>query len=354
MDFTRDLLDWYARRRRELPWRDLHDPYAIWIAEIMLQQTRAETVIPYFERWMRSFPDVQSLARANREQVLAHWEGLGYYQRAHNLQRAAAQIVDEHNGKLPEDVAELKQLPGIGDYTAAAIAAFAFGQDTLALDGNLRRVFTRLFDSTEDPRTARGERLLRELGMQYLPTGSAADYNQALMDLGATICTPRNPRCDICPLQKHCLANLRGVQEQRPVSKSRGPIPHVNASAAIIEEDGAVLLGRRPEGKLLGGLWEFPGGKQEPGETLEECLQREIREELGIEILVLHLLGTFEHAYSHYAVAVHAFECQRAGGEPQVRDHSAIEWVHIERLDDYPMGKVDRMIADQLMGRGTG
>lgn len=349
MTWSDDLLAWYRSQQRDLPWRDLDDPYAIWISEVMLQQTRVETVIPYFKRWMHSFPDIHTLAIADRQDVLAHWEGLGYYRRAHNLHRAAGIIVDEFGGKIPADIESLKSLPGIGEYTSAAIAALAFGQDRLALDGNLRRVLARLFDRTENPDTSAGQRILRDLGMRYLPSGSASQFNQALMDLGATICTPRNPSCEECPLKDHCLAYMRGVQEQRPVTVSRPPVPSVHAAAAVILEEGAVLIGRRPEGKLLGGLWEFPGGKQDPGETLEECLMREIMEELGVRIEVENHLGTFDHAYTHFAISVHAFYCKRLAGEPQLYDHTSLKWVPPEELGDYPMGKVDRLIADMLM-----
>lgn len=348
MSWTEALLHWYEQQQRELPWRNARDPYAIWVSEIMLQQTRVETVIPFYERWMRSFPNVQMLADAERQQVLALWEGLGYYRRAHNLHEAARIILEEHAGILPEDIDMLKRLPGIGDYTASAIAALAFDQDALALDGNLRRVLARLFDRKEDPRTSRGERVLRELTMQDFPSGSASAFNQALMDLGATICTPRNPSCGSCPLSGHCLAYMHGTQEQRPAKRPRSPVPNLEAAAAVIQEEGAVLIGRRPEGKLLGGLWEFPGGKQEPDEKLEDCLKREIMEELGVEIEVGARIGTFEHAYSHFEVCVHAFTCTRLAGEPQPFDHSDITWAPIDDLRDYPMGKVDRMIADLL------
>lgn len=349
MTWTQELLNWYERRQRSLPWRDTNDPYAIWISEVMLQQTRVETVIPYYKRWMRSFPDVHALARANRQEVLSHWEGLGYYRRAHNLHDSARIIVEQHDGLIPGELKSLKSLPGIGDYTAAAIAAIAFDQDALALDGNLRRVLARLFDRTEDPGTPEGERVLREIGMEYLPTGLASQFNQALMDLGATICTPRKPECAVCPLQEHCLAFLRGVQDQRPVGKSRQPVPSVHATAAVIREGDKVLIGRRPEGKLLGGLWEFPGGKLEPDESLKLCLRREIMEELGIEITVGRKLATFDHAYSHFAISLHAFECQIVSGQPKIHDHTAIEWVNLSKLADYPMGKIDRMISDLLL-----
>jgi A/G-specific adenine glycosylase len=318
----------------------------------MLQQTRVETVIPYYQRWMAVFPDVRSLASAERQQVLSLWEGLGYYRRAHNLHRAARVILEKHSGEIPAQIEDLKRLPGVGKYTAAAIAALAFGQDELALDGNLRRVLARLFDRTEDPRSANGERVLRELGTEYFPAGLASEFNQALMDLGATICTPRNPACDNCPLMDHCLAFQRGVQEQRPVKKARSSGPSVHAAAAVIIENGTVLIGRRPEDKLLGGLWEFPGGKLEPDEDLKDCLKREILEELAIHIEVGEKLGTFDHAYSHFAITLHAFESRRLEGEPELHDHTALEWVPLAKLIDYPMGKVDRMIADLLTRDG--
>jgi A/G-specific adenine glycosylase len=348
MTWTDDLIRWYELQKRELPWRDVNDPYAIWVSEIMLQQTRVETVIPYYLRWMDTFPDVNSLASAERKDVLALWEGLGYYRRAHNLHRAARVIVQEYAGKIPADIELLKGLPGVGQYTAAAIAALAFDQDVLALDGNLRRVLSRLFDRTENPRSANGERVLRELGTRYFPTGSASEFNQALMDLGATICTPRSPNCSTCPIQNDCLAFQRGVQEQRPVTKARPPSPSVQAAAAVINENGSVLIGRRPEHKLLGGLWEFPGGKLEPEEDLETCLKRELLEELDIHIEVGEKLGSFDHAYSHFAITLHAFECRRTKGNPKLRDHTALEWVPLAKLSEYPMGKVDRMIADLL------
>ncbi|HZW02849.1 MAG TPA: A/G-specific adenine glycosylase [Anaerolineaceae bacterium] len=346
---ARRLLDWYAGAARKLPWRGHPDPYAVWVSEIMLQQTRVETVIPYFERWMQRFPSVAALAAAGEQQVLQAWEGLGYYSRARNLHRAAQQVVAEHGGQLPQTRRELESLPGIGRYTAGAIASIAFGQDEPALDGNIRRVFARLYDVETPARAPEGERLLWSLVAQNLPAGLAGDFNQAVMDLGATICTPRAPACGVCPVAAHCLARERGTQELRPVLPARKAVPHLTVTAAVIERGGELLLARRPAEGLLGGLWEFPGGKLEPGETLEQCLRREIQEELGVDVQVGSPFGVYEHAYTHFRVTLHAFRCRLNGGRPQALHASEIRWVAAPALGEYPMGKIDRQIARRVL-----
>ena len=243
----------------------------------MLQQTRVETVIPYFERWMKIFPTIQKLARANEQDVLNAWEGLGYYGRARNLYKAAKIVVEKHNGKLPRYLEELRSLPGIGRYTAGAIASMAFGMDEPTLDGNLRRVFARLFDITEPADSSTGEKILWRLAAKYLPKGQAGDYNQALMDLGATICVPKNPRCLICPLMRLCKARQAGNQEQRPVLKLKKPTPHYVSAAGVIVRRRCVLMVQRPSKGLLGGMWEFPNGRVygDPAEGLVDVLKTE-------------------------------------------------------------------------------
>lgn len=342
------LLEWYTEHARRLPWRGSPDPYAVWVSEIMLQQTRVETVIPYFERWMRRFPNLTVLAQADQQEVLAAWEGLGYYSRARNLHRAAQAVLAEYEGRLPSDVAMLRKLPGIGRYSAAAIASIAFGADEAALDGNIRRVMARLFDVSEPARGPQGERKLWELARLHLPPGKGADYNQALMDLGASICLPRQPRCLECPLKDDCLAYQRGVQELRPVLPARPAVPHYIVTAGVIQREGRLLIARRPASGLLGGLWEFPGGKLQPGEDLPACLQREIQEELGVEIKVGSLLGVYRHAYTHFKVTLHAFECRLVSGEPQALQSSELRWVKPAELSTYPMGKLDRQISRRV------
>lgn len=346
------LLDWYETHARQLPWRGSADPYAVWVSEIMLQQTRVETVIPYFERWMARFPTVSALATASQQEVLATWEGLGYYSRARNLHLAAQRLEAEQDGQLPRDAKALRRMPGIGRYTAGAIASIAFGLDEPTLDGNIRRVLARLFDVHLPARSPEGERRLWQLAAENLPPGRAGDYNQALMDLGATICTPRQPDCPNCPLVTHCEAYQLGVQEQRPVLTARETPPHYIVTAAVIQQGDRVLIAQRPADGLLGGLWEFPGGKIQPGEDLATCLRREIREELGAEIAVGGSLGVFRHAYTHFRVTLHAFHCRLAGGEPRPLEHRALAWVPPAELAVYPMGKLDRSISKQLSVAG--
>lgn len=344
-EFARLLLGWYKENARDLPWRGISDPYAVWVSEIMLQQTRVDTVRDFYRRWMNQFPTVQTLAEAEEQEVLRLWEGLGYYSRARSLHRAAQEVMTRFGGKLPSKRAELESLPGIGRYTAGAIASIAFGADEPALDGNLRRVLARVFDIDIPIDSPQAKRRLDELLQEHLPPGQAGDFNQAMMDLGATICTPRSPVCETCPVMGICLSYRKGVQESRPVLKMRQPVPHYTVTAAVIRRGEKVLIARRPPNGLLGGLWEFPGGKQEPGETLTACLEREIQEELGAHIVVGEKVGVFKHAYTHFKVTLHAFVCQLTDREPHPLEASDLSWVLPEELENFPMGKIDRKIA---------
>jgi A/G-specific adenine glycosylase len=346
--FASKLLDWYDQNARELPWRGHPDPYGVWVSEIMLQQTRVETVIPYFRRWMLHFPRVSALASASQQEVLNMWEGLGYYSRARNLHRASQIIITEYNGQIPDDPKILTRLPGIGRYTAAAIASIAFGKDEPALDGNIRRVLSRVFNITEPARSTSGERLLWSLAEKHMPIGRVGDFNQAMMDLGATICTPKNPDCSICPVAPICQAKALDIQEARPVPKPRLKIPHHTVTAAVIQQGEKILIVQRPQNGLLGGMWEFPGGKLETGEELHDCLRREIIEELGIGIQVGAPYGVYKHAYTHFRVTLHAFLCRLNGKQPELKEHSDLRWVAPAELDDFPMGKIDRQIANKL------
>jgi A/G-specific adenine glycosylase len=346
---TNALLKWYRENARDLPWRRSSDPYAIWVSEIMLQQTRVETVIPYFQRWMERFPTLEDVADAEEDQVLGLWEGLGYYSRARNLHRATRMVREEYSGMLPKDPEALRNLPGIGRYTAAALSSIAFGKDAAALDGNIRRVLTRYFDISSPLGTAETERVLWNLVEENLPPGQAGSYNQALMELGALICTPASPSCSRCPLASACLAKRAGIQEERPVRAKKDPLPHLQVTAAVFRENRRVLLAKRPPEGLLGGMWEFPGGKQEPDESLPDALIREIWEEFQVEISVEEKIGVYHHAYTHYKVTLHAFSCTLPSRELQLTYHTAAEWVPLQALQDYPMGKLDRLISQDLL-----
>jgi A/G-specific adenine glycosylase len=347
-EFSEIILAWYALHARVLPWRGNPDPYATWVSEIMLQQTRVEAVIPYFERWMKRFPNVFELAAASEQEVLSLWEGLGYYGRARNLFKTARILVEDHAGQLPHDLTALRNLPGIGRYTVGAIASMAFGLDVPTLDGNLRRVFARVFDVSTPADSPQGEQILWGLAEEHLPRGHAGDFNQALMDLGATLCLPRNPACPLCPLVGLCKACRLGNQEHRPVLKRKAKNPHFTVTAAVLERGGRILLAKRPSKGLLGGMWEFPGGKLERGETLEQCLVREIREELSAEIQVGTEIGIYQHAYTHFRITLHAYFCELIVGEPKPVQAAELAWVEPDELGNYPMGKVDRLIAQQL------
>jgi A/G-specific adenine glycosylase len=315
----------------------------------MLQQTRVETVIPYFECWMQRFPTIPALASASLQEVLAVWEGLGYYGRARNLHRAAQMVMQEYNGALPDDLQLLLNLPGVGRYTAAAIASIAYGHDEPTLDGNTRRVLARHFNMSGDARSSAGERQLWRLATQHLPAGHAGEYNQALMDLGASVCAPKSPDCANCPLKDTCEANKLGIQEQRPVLLPKTAIPHYFVTAAVISRDECVLIALRPPRGLLGGLWEFPGGKQQEGEDLPSCLRRELCEELGVEIEVGEKLGIFQHAYTHFRITLYAFRCTLLNGEPHPIQAADVRWVPPAELSQYPMGKIDRKISQILV-----
>jgi A/G-specific adenine glycosylase len=342
MKLSTALLKWYSKHGRTMPWRDHPDSYAVWVSEIMLQQTRVETVIPYFEKWMKLFPDIPSLANASERDVLNAWEGLGYYSRARNLHKAAKIVASNFNGQLPRDLTELRTLPGIGRYTVGAIASISFKMDEPTLDGNLRRVFSRLYDVTELADSPVGEKILWDLAAQNLPKGKAGDYNQALMDLGATICLPKNPRCLLCPLMDMCKARENGTQELRPVLKAKKQVPQYIHAAAVIVKRGRVLLSQRPTDGLLGGMWEFPNArvKQDPAAELEKALRLANR----IQVKRGEELGIVLHAYSHFRVTVHAFRCEAVS----IPKDKNLKWVKIAELKDYPMGKVDRQIAGKI------
>jgi A/G-specific adenine glycosylase len=339
------LLDWYQDHRRDLPWRRTQDPYAVWVAEIMLQQTRVETVVQYYERFLGRFPSAETLAAAPLSDILKAWEGLGYYARARNLHKAAQQVIQEHGGQLPTTPKDLRRLPGIGRYTAAAIASIAFDQDAVALDGNLRRVLCRLFAIDDDPGRPNTQRTLEHLALSMLPAGQAGDFNQALMDLGAMVCTPTKPRCLICPLSHQCQARREGIQNELPIRATRSQRPHRDVTAGVIwDGNGHFLITQRPLDGMLGGLWEFPGGKRRPGEGLPACLHREICEELAIEIQVGDLLCTVEHSFTHFHMTLHAFDCLWLGGRPQCLGCTDLQWVTLDDLDAYAFPVADQRI----------
>ncbi len=341
------LLAWYRGRERDVPWRGESDPYRIWVAEVMAQQTRISTVRDYWEDFLRRFPDVEALARADRHDVLKAWEGLGYYARARRLHAAAREVTERHGGELPSDPDRLRELPGIGPYTAGAVASLAFGRPEPAVDGNTRRVLSRLHDLA-DP----GDADLRSAARRLLEArpGEAAALNQALMDLGGEVCTPSSPSCDLCPLGAACLARERGTVDRRPPSSDRGPLPHHRVALGLVWEEGRLLVQRRPPDGMLGGLWEFPGGKVEEDEGPRAALRRELREELEIEVEVLDELEPVEHAYSHFRVTLLPFHARRASGRPRARAAPEWRWAGPDELEELAFPTPNRRILARIDG----
>lgn len=354
------LTRWHEAHQRDLPWRmsraGRRDPYRVWISEIMLQQTRVETVIGYFQRWLERFPTVAALAAADQQDVLKVWEGLGYYARARNLHKAAQQVVTHHGGVIPSERGALLALPGIGDYTVGAITSLAFAQTEPILDGNVKRVFSRLADIDtpidESATLKQLWRMAREL-VEAAQVGDAGIVNEALMELGATLCTPQAPRCLLCPLVDLCASNANRTQDQRPVTTPKKKTPHYDVAAGVIWQGepfcSKLLIAQRPPDGLLGGLWEFPGGKLEANDAdLQACLRREIEEELRIEIRVGEQLTVVKHAYTHFRITLYAFHAKYISGDPQCIGVADWCWVELEELEKFPFPVTDQKIIRAL------
>jgi A/G-specific adenine glycosylase len=281
--------------------------------------------------------------------VLKTWEGAGYYARARNLHRAAKEIVGRFDSKLPRTVAELRTLPGIGRYTAGAIASIAFRQDAPILDGNVIRVLCRYFNLSDDPKKSATQKSLWAISESLIPHGRAGDFNQAMMELGATVCTPRHPACPACPLKRTCAAKKLGVQAERPVKGAKKKLPHHHIGVGVIWKGNQILIARRFDDDMLGGLWEFPGGKRERGESIEACVKREIKEELGISVRVQDKLATVQHAYSHFTITLHAFHCRYLSGRPRAIECAAWKWVTPSQLARYAFPSANKKIITQLI-----
>jgi A/G-specific adenine glycosylase len=347
----RSLLDWYRHQGRSLPWRQTQDLYEIWISEIMLQQTQVKTVIPYYGRWLENFPTVQHLAQADQQAVLMCWQGLGYYARARNLHRAAQSIMADFGGQFPTQMVDVLKLYGIGKTTAGGILSAALNQPHPILDGNVKRVLARLIGLSEPPKHA----------LSFLWAGSEIlldpieprSFNQAFMDLGATVCTPKQPDCLQCPWSEFCQARQHNLQSVIPMSETRAPLPHKQIGVAVIwNEQGQILIDKRPQSGLLGGLWEFPGGKIEADETVAECIAREIQEELGIQIEVQDHLMTLDHVYTHFKVTLCVHHCRHLSGEPQPIECDEVKWVSLGELDQYPFPTANQKIIAALQEHG--
>lgn len=349
------LLQWYDQHKRDLPWRDCDDAYCVWISEIMLQQTRVDQAKPYFHRFMERFPTVYDLAEAEQQEVLKVWEGLGYYSRARNLHHAAKTVVDEYGGKVPGTWDEITSLKGIGPYTASAILSIAFDKPHAVMDGNVIRVLARYFGIKDDVRSSKTKNEIQELADDLIDPDRPGDFNQAMMELGATVCVPSSPDCGRCPIADGCEAYKTLKTDKIPYKSPAGKKPHHQIGVGIIQNNrDEVLIALRPDNVMLGGLWEFPGGKQKHDETIEETVVRELREELGIEVKIIRPLMKLNHAYSHFKITLHAFMCKMVRGKPEPKSSREIKWVPVDRLDEYPFPKANRRLTEKLVNVDKG
>jgi A/G-specific adenine glycosylase len=346
------LLSWYRESRRALPWRETTDPYRIWLSEVMLQQTQVATVVPYYERFLARFPDISCLARASEQEVLKVWENLGYYSRARQLHRASVFIMDQYGGQIPKCYEDLIRLPGVGSYTAGAILSIAFGQAVPAIDGNVRRVLCRFFVLSEIYADKDGYGRLSDILTPLLPPGQTGDFNQALMELGATICRSRQPLCSECPLYKECLARKHSQPEAFPTPSKKKIIPVRDAVAAMIHDGrGRVLVVQRPSLGLLGSLWKFPGGFKEPEEALAQALKRTVSEETGLGIVEEMFVKTIKHAYTHFRLRLHVFSCPAVDGEVQKGGCADYRWIDPDEFKELPFSKADRLAGEHYQNQ---
>lgn len=346
------LAAWFEEYQRDLPWRVGRDPWHVWLSEVILQQTRVEQGLPYFRRFVSQYPDVRALAEADLDEVLLLWEGLGYYSRCRNLHKAARQVVENRGGILPTTYAEWLALPGVGPYTAAAISSIAQGLPHAVVDGNVIRVLSRLVALQEPVESSTARKKLQALADELLDPEHPGRHNEALMELGALICKPRQPLCTTCPLNGHCAAYASDTAEQFPVKRKKSPVPHHDIAIGVIRDgNGRIYIQQRDQDAMLGGLWEFPGGKVEPGETPEDACRREVFEETGMTVEPVALITRIKHAYSHFKITLHAFDCAATsedGPSDKPSPPGPHAWIAREQFGDYAFPRANRRLLDLL------
>ena len=360
MKLQKKLLSWFEKNARPLPWREHYQPYEVWISEIMLQQTQVETALPYFRRWMRLFPTLQSLAKADEKKVLKAWQGLGYYSRARNLHATSKLILEKFQGIFPSDFEKILSLKGIGRYTAGAIASIAFNQETPIVDGNVLRVLSRVYTISKPIDEEKNKETFWKLEEALIPKGQARFFNQALMELGALVCTAQNPNCRSCPIRTHCQAFKQKNPEAYPVRKKRKKLVKVEASAIVLAKNGRILIQRRPVGEIMGGLWEFPEwklGREEklPLNKIKEETIRLLQNQLGIKTEGLDYLKTLKRNYTHHLESLHVFRCGKhvrlTGTNLTCPPEWRRIWVTKDQLKQYPFSSAHAKIAKLIINK---
>jgi A/G-specific adenine glycosylase len=330
-----ELLSWYQHNKRSLPWRETREIYAIWVSEVMLQQTQVDTVIPYYKRFLEKLPLVGRLAEATEEEVLKLWEGMGYYNRVRNLHKAAKQVKEQHQGQIPRDLDNFRKLPGVGDYISAAVLSISENTPLPVVDGNVLRVCTRIWGIEKDIKSTSTRKYIFDTLKPLISIETPGDFNQAMMELGAMVCKPGKPMCEKCPLRKGCYAYNTNTIGKFPVKSPRAKVPEYKVSIAVIRDNNKIYIQKRPSGGHLGGMWEFPGGKARKRETPEQALQRECQEELNAEVEIVAELKTLRHVYSHFKILLSVFICQADRKKIQPL-HQPYKWIKISDLSIYP------------------
>lgn len=349
-DFRQCLLAWFAEQQRPLPWRQQYRPYEVWISEIMGQQTQMERVAQYFRRWVAQFPDLASVAKAPEQAILKAWEGLGYYSRARNIQRAARQLIDAGYDDIPNDAQQLLALPGVGPYTAAAILSIAFNQPVPLRDANVERLFARLSDIDRPLKQTATQKRLATMAERLLDPLQPRAYNQALMELGALVCTPKKPTCTVCPVQQHCRAYRADTVEFRPLPSSKQKKIDIIMACAILHYHGKYFIQQRLSEDIWGGLWEFPGGRLEEGEHPQQAAMREVTEETGWQVSDLSPFQTVVHHYTRYRVTLHGFVGLLTASPipPALTAAQQYAWVGLDELAQYPFPAGHRLLVAAL------
>tara|TARA_A100001011_G_scaffold387014_2_gene464051 strand:- start:1657 stop:2721 length:1065 start_codon:yes stop_codon:yes gene_type:complete len=338
------LIYWYNKNRRALPFRLTNDPYKIWISEIMLQQTQMMTVIPFYERWVNRLPTIETVAKTNIDFLLKLWEGLGYYRRCQNFYQASKIVVNDYKGVVPSDYDSFIGLPGVGDYTAGAVLSISFGIPIPAIDGNVKRVMARLYGFKH--LTRHNGTIIYKAISSTLRNVNPSEFNQGLMELGALVCTSESPKCFKCPVSKDCKAYQSGNPTNYPKKKVKRALPHFNVVTAIIWRGDTFYIQKRSEEKMLGGLWEFPGGKVENGEKLELALLRELKEECNFNARILKKATSIKHRYSHYSITMHCYYCEEKNDKIVSITNS--KWIKKNQISQYSFPKANHKIFNFL------
>ncbi len=346
--FQKNLIDWYLNNHRSLPWRKTEDPYRIWVSEAMLQQTQVSTVLPYYRKFLQKFPTIKHLARAELHDVLKVWEGLGYYARARNLHRAAGNVQQQYQGNIPTTWNQFRKLPGVGDYIAAAVLSIAFGLPYAVVDGNVKRVLARLQCITAPLNNSTSTKRFKETAEALKDTQMPGTYNQALMELGAIICKPKHPLCDRCPVQRFCLAYQTKTVAEYPKKKAARQTPQYHIAIGVVFKNGRVLITQRKPDGLLGGLWEFPGGKIKKGESAESACVREIKEEVSLQVAVIDYLAQVKHAYTHFKITMEIFCCNYKSGRVKRNGPVAHRWIKLDEIDQYALPRANHKFLPKL------